>query len=205
MCFSVILKALGSDDLDHLFLKALSPKLLPYYTHLFNTFLTKSTFPEHWKLAKILPIPKTNSEFLPFLSKEMENIMASQIATYLDSHNYFTLSQSRSMKGRSCTTTFINVVEDLRSKIDGNRVTFLVLLGHTNAFDAVDHKVLLKKFLKLFYFSISACNLIYSYLFQKVHLNGNISDPHNISRGVPRGQCLGLCYFVCILMIYRMF
>ena len=92
-----------------------------YYTHLFNTVLTKSTFPEHWKQTKILPIPKTHNEFrpiviLPFLSKVMKNIMARKITYYLESQNYFILSQSGLMKGRSCTTAPVNVVEDLRSK-----------------------------------------------------------------------------------------
>ena len=76
------------------------------------------------------------------------------------------------MKGRCCTIALINVVKDLRSKLDGNSVALLVLLDHTKAFDTVDHEVLLKKLRKLFYFSNSGCNLIYSYLlsrFQKVH------------------------------------
>ena len=46
------------------------------------------------------------------------------------------------MKGRSCTTALINVVKDLRSKLDGNSVGFLDLLDHTKAFGIVDHKVL---------------------------------------------------------------
>ena len=69
----------------------------------------------------------------------------------------------------------------------------MVLLDHTKTFDTVDRVVLLKKLRKLFNFSNSACNLIYSYLlnrFRKVHLNVNISDPINISKGVPQGSLL---------------
>ena len=54
-----------SDDLDPLFLEELTPKLLSYYSHLFNTVLTKYNFPEYFKLAKILTIPKMNNEFKP--------------------------------------------------------------------------------------------------------------------------------------------
>ena len=49
------------------------------------------------------------------------------------------------MKARSCTTTLVNVVDDLRLKLDANYIAFLVLLDHTKAFDTVDHKILLKK------------------------------------------------------------
>ena len=83
----------------------------------------------------------------------METIMARQITNYLASHNYFTPRQSAFMKGRSCTTALINLVEDLRSKLDGSSVAFLVLLVHNKAFDTVGHEVLLKKLLKLFYFA----------------------------------------------------
>ena len=85
--------AVDSNNINPLFLKVLTPKLLSYYTLLFNTGLTKSTFPKHWKLAKILPIPKTNNDFraiaiLPFLSKVMASVIARQTNNYLESHNY---------------------------------------------------------------------------------------------------------------------
>ena len=98
------------------------------------------------------------------------------------------------MKGRSCTATLLNVAEDVRLELNENSVPFLVLLNHTKAFDADNHKILLNKLRKLFNFSNSAGSLICSYLLnrrQKVHLNGNISDPLNISRGVPQGSILG--------------
>ena len=53
---SVKSNADGSDDLDPLFLKVLSPRLLPYFTHLFNSVLTMSSFPDEWKRSKIIPI-----------------------------------------------------------------------------------------------------------------------------------------------------
>ena len=48
----------------------------------------------------------------------MENIIARQINSYSESHTYLIVSQSGFMKGKSCTTALLNVVEDLRSKMD---------------------------------------------------------------------------------------
>lgn len=46
-CISAVKSnTVGSDDLDLLFLKVLTPRLLPYYTPLFNTALFKSSFPD---------------------------------------------------------------------------------------------------------------------------------------------------------------
>ena len=94
--------AVGSDDLDPLFLKALSPRLLLYFTHLFNSVLTLSSFPDEWKQSKIIPIPKSSNEFRPiaippFLSKVMENLIARQINNYLVSNNFLSDKQSGHM------------------------------------------------------------------------------------------------------------
>ena len=43
------------------------------------------------------------------------------------------------MKARSCTTALVDVVDDLRLKLDENNIAFLVFLDHTKAFDRVDH------------------------------------------------------------------
>ena len=117
---------------------------------------SKSTFYDEWKLAKTLSIPKTNNEFrpnaiLPFLSKVLENIIAREINRNLESH----------MEGRSCTTTLLNVVENLMLELDGNSVASLDLLNHTEDFDTVNHKILLNKLRKLFNFSNSAGSLIF--------------------------------------------
>ena len=91
------------------------------------------------------------------------------------------------MKSRSCTTALVNVVDDLRLKLDENYIAFLVLLDHTKAFDMVDHKILLKKLQTLFHFSNSACGLTRSYLMnrsQRVYLNGNISNSLNVGGGI---------------------
>ena len=100
------------------------------------------------------------------------------------------------MKGRSYTTALLNVVEEFNLELDENSVAFLVLLDHTKAFGTVNHKIVLHKLRKLFNFYNSAGSLIFSNLLnrcQKVYLNGNISDPLNISRGVPKGSILDLC------------
>lgn len=55
---SIKSNAVGTDEINPIFLKILLPKLLPYITYLFNTVLTKSIFPHGWKLAKVIPILK---------------------------------------------------------------------------------------------------------------------------------------------------
>ena len=130
----------------------------------------------------------------------MENLIARQMNNYLVSNNFLSDWQSGFMKARSCCTALVDVVDDLRLKLDENYIVFLVLLDHTKAFDTVDHEILLKKLQTLFHFSNSACDLIRSYLMnrsQRVYLSGNISNSLNVGRGIPQGSILGPLLF-CI-------
>ena len=74
---SIKSNAIGYDKIDPKFVKLLMPQILPYITHLFNSIIVSSVFPLHWKHSKIIPVPKSNSEFrliaiLSYLSKAFE-------------------------------------------------------------------------------------------------------------------------------------
>jgi len=67
------------------------PKELSYQTFINNTALTQSIFPDSWKLAKIILIPKSAIEYSPisvllYLSKVFERLMAGQVTNYLISN-----------------------------------------------------------------------------------------------------------------------
>ena len=88
--------------------------------------------------GKIIPIPKSNNKFrpiaiLPFLSKVMENLITRQKNNYRVSNNFLSGRQSGFMEARSCITALVDVVDDLRLKLDENYNAFLVLLDHTKA------------------------------------------------------------------------
>ena len=51
---SIKSKATSIDGLNNRFFEILLSKLLPYVSHVFNTVLTKSTFPDEWKNQKLL-------------------------------------------------------------------------------------------------------------------------------------------------------
>lgn len=194
---------MGMDEMNPTFIKIILPKLLPYFTYLFNTVLTKSTFPSKWKLARIIPIPKQNNEFRPiailsYLSKALEVIISNQMSKYLDQHELLSDKQSGFRKKRSCITALLDVVEDLRQKLDDKMVSFLVLLDHSKAFDTVDHKILNSKLKKYFNFSETACKLILSYLShrsQVTMIDNQRSTVLGVLNGVPQGSVLGPLLF----------
>lgn len=191
--------AVGLDDIHPRFIKIILPWIIPFLMHLFNTIITTSTFPVGWKLAKIIPVPKTDKEYrpiavLPYLSKIFERLLHKQISKYVNDNNLLTDRQSGFRSKHSCLTALTDVVEEIRGNLDQNKVSFLVLLDHSKAFDTVEHQILSFKLKKMFKFSPSAVRLISSYLTnrtQSVYNNGNTSRPLSTSRGVPQGSILG--------------
>lgn len=55
-------KAPGSDGIDNKIIKNLSTKAIVQLMYIVNAILKPSHFPEQWKLAVIVPIPKPNKD-----------------------------------------------------------------------------------------------------------------------------------------------
>ncbi|XP_022226291.1 uncharacterized protein LOC121403754 isoform X1 [Drosophila obscura] len=196
--------ATGLDDMNPKFLRIILPRIIMHVTHIFNTAITTSTFPEQWKEAKIIPIPKANSaeyrpiSILPTLSKAFETLVAKQINSFLTEHTLLNNNQSGFRTNRSCTTAMIKIVEDIRERIDDGNVTFLTLLDYTKAFDSVDHRILIAKLRESYNFSDSAVRLLSSYLLnrsQAVVAEGKMSSFAYVKCGVPQGSVLGPILF----------
>ena len=202
-CKSVTSNAIGFDQIHPKFIRLLLPKISRYITHIFNTIITTSLFPNCWKHAKVIPVPKSSSEYrpisiLPFLSKVLERLLHNQINTYLNDHQLLFNKQSGFRTGHSCVSSLISVSEDIRSNIDNGGITFLVLLDHSKAFDSVNHDILCKKIYNNFYFSSTASSLIRTYLsdrYQSVSVGEAVSTPMLVSKGVPQGSILGPLLF----------
>lgn len=191
------------DNVHPKFFKILLPNLIAFITHIFNTIITKSCFPTIWKHAKIIPVPKSNNEYrpialLPYLSKAFEKILHLQMNTYLNDNLLLSPKQSGFRAKHSCITALIDVSEEIRSSIDTKEVCILTLLDHSKAFDCVDHEKLCYKLRTLFNFSTTSIQLISTYLrnrLQSVAIEDILSNPLEITRGVPQGSILGPILF----------
>ena len=75
--------------------------------------------------VEIIPIPKSNIEFRPIAILPLRSkIMAKQMNDYLMRNKILSDKQSGFMKARSYSTALVNVVEDLRLKLDDNNIAF---------------------------------------------------------------------------------
>lgn len=206
--YSVKSNATGLDEIPIKFLKLLLPMIPDVFLHIFNQLITKSEFPNAWKIAKVIPLnkikdPQKLSDFrpisvLPAISKVFEKIIKDQICSHLNCHKLLFCKQSAYRSGCSTTTAILDIIDDFKREIDKKRSGILVLLDFSNAFDSIDHAKLINKLVFNFKFSTSSANLIKSYLVgrsQYVYSNNSISSAFKIYSGVPQGSVLGPILF----------
>lgn len=204
---SIKTKSSGTDGITISIISYCVPFLLPYITHVINYCLINSVFPSNWKKAIITPIPKSSSvkelkdlrpiSLLPVLSKIIERIMERQLQIHLQNNHILPVNQSGYRKGHSCSTALLHIVDDVISMTDQGKITLLILLDYSKAFDTIDHNILMSI---LHYIGLdpSAISLMVNYFsdrYQAVRLGGSLSDFLKINSGVPQGSILGPILF----------
>ena len=87
-----------------------------------------------------------------------------------------------------------------------NKVTLLVLLELSAAFDTIEHSILLNILQQDFVVVGTALNWFYSFLSgckQSILVGDKTSDDFNLNCGVPQGSCMGPILFT--LYVSRLF
>jgi len=199
--------ATGHDGVNIVMLKYCLPFLLPYLTFIFNFCLIHSVFPAAWKHAIVLPLPKCKDpmeykdlrpiSILSTVAKIFEKIIASQMKEYLEKNKILPEVQSGFRSGHSCATALATITDDILTALDKRRLTVLVLLDFSKAFDTINHKLLLSV-LTYAGFSKGAVAFFDNYLrsrSQAVRVCETISDSLVIDSGVPQGSVLGPILF----------
>lgn len=199
--------SMGADEINLHMLKICYPVIKNHLLHIINCCLLENYFPAKWKIAHVIPLPKSAKveqykdlrpiSLLPTLSKILESIMSQQIKQYLKNNNLMPPHQSGFRARHSCTTALLKITDDIIQATDENKLTVLVLLDYSKAFDCVNYNILLSM-LHFHGFSSNAVKLLETYLIgrtQMVKRNDTLSSSLELSRGVPQGSILGPLLF----------
>lgn len=200
--------ACGVDGIPLRFIKIVFPLLSNHILHWFNSIIATSTFPRKWKLAKVIPIPKSGDSYtvsnlrpisiLPILSKIFEHVIRYQIVEHIEQHDLLNDRQTGFRRGCGVSSALLGITESIREFIDRGECCVIVSLDLSKAFDRLNHIGMIRKLNRNFSFSNTSCNLIYSYLSDRrqfVSFNHKNSCIRSVSSGVAQGSVLGPLLF----------
>ena len=191
-------------------LKSCIDALLQPITCLINLSLSEGTFPDNFKHAIVITLHKKHSlpkddlssyrpiSNLNFISKILERIIHTRLTFHLKSFPSLSRFQSAYRKFHSTETALLYIYNDLLMSINNKKVSALVLLDLSAAFDTIDHSILLTRLANNFGVTGTALSLLSSYLngrSQSVSIGNTTSPSSPLITGVPQGSVLGPLLF----------
>lgn len=130
---------------------------------------------------------------LSFLSKVIERIVSAHLQSFLNDNNLQDNFQSAYREKHSVETALLRVQNDILTEMDSGKVTGLILLDLSSAFDTVDHVILLER-LQSMGIGGQAHQWLTSYLSnrsQRVCVRSAVSKTVHLGFSVPQGSVLG--------------
>lgn len=165
--------ALGPDKIPLTFLKKIYPFKENHLIFIFNTILTTSVYPHEWKISRIVPVKKklpNNSienfrpiSILDTLNKVFEDKLKSQVISHIESENLL----SDCHFGFRTGSILLSLTEKVRENMGKRKLSTLISLDLSKAFNMVNYNVLIDKLYSQFKFGSISCRLIHSYLFKR--------------------------------------
>ena len=198
------------DPIPTWLLKLCASELTPVIMKMINLSLSEGHVPEAWKVAILIPILKKYGldlvfeNFRPvsnlsFVSKATEKAVVSQLFEHCADNAPLPNNQSSYRQFHSTETALLRVHNDILMNMDQQKVTLLVLLDLSAAFDTIDHEIL-TDILKLEFGVIgNALKWIKSFLScrkQRINIKQKFSANFTLNCGVPQGSCLGPVLFL---------
>ena len=157
-------------------------------------------FPTSWKLSKIVPVHKKDSllesanyrpvAILSPLGKILEKVIFEQLYNHFSANKIFHSSLHGYRHHRSTQTALLQLYDRWIRAAHLGKVSGVVLLDLSAAFDLVDHQLLVRK-LKIYGVDSGFCDWVSSYLaerYQAVWLNHCFSSLLTCNIGMPQGS-----------------
>ena len=198
----------GFDLVPPTILKYTIDSIIKPLTYLMNLSLLSGIFPQKMKIAKVIPIFKSQekSQFsnyrpislLPIFSKILEKLVHNRLYDFCNKFNLITPSQYGFRKNFSTEHAVIEFQNKIIECLKNKTYAVGIFMDLSKAFDSISHEILIKK---LYNYGIRGICLKWfeSYLYQRsqyVYINEHSSSKRFISCGIPQGSILGPLIFL---------
>lgn len=194
-------KSAGNDKIPNLVLKKLPVNIIIYFTILFNNLLNYAHFPDHWKKAKIMSIPKKGKDnsdpnnyrpisLLSNIGKVYERIINDRILTVCRNKEIIPENQFGFRKNHSTIHAINKLSSDINWALNRGACLGACLIDLEKAFDTVWLNGLIVKLHKKG-FPLILIKLIQSMIYGRsfqTHAEDTVSSQtFHISNGLQQG------------------
>ena len=148
-----IYKSSGIQDLSTRFLKNTMFYMPNVFLHIYNRVSLTGVFPDTWKVATVVPLPKCNNQndlfelrpvsLLPIIGKLMEKLRHVQLSQCFENSKYLSRHQHGFRKGFSTTSVATKFVCDIALRLHKGHYTLAVFVDIKKAFDTIDHEIII--------------------------------------------------------------
>lgn len=197
-------KAPGKDGIPNLALKHLPTEGLEEIVNITNAIFKLRHFPNTWKEAQIIMVPKANKpknevhgyrpiSLLPTISKLVEKVIHNRLNEEITTRKLIPNFQFGFKPQHTTTHQLTRLTEYINTNMNLSTPTAAVFLDVEKAFDKVWHAGLLYK-LRINRVNDNIIEIINSYLKDRkfrVKIEDDTSTPKTIAAGVPQGSILG--------------
>ena len=148
-------KSFGYDNVHPLLLSSAALEIFRPLTHIINLSLKHGIFPDNLKIAKVIPIFKQGSRsscnnyrpisVLSALRKIFERCILNQLSFYLTYEDILVPNQYGFRSGMTTVDCLVDLIDEITKALDEENYAISIFLDLSEAFDTVNHSILLSK------------------------------------------------------------
>ena len=146
----------GFDSVSNRIIKKLGWSIVPQICHMINCVVRTATFPEIFKLTRIIPVSKPGKptdnidSFRPLnnlsaLEKLVEQWIKKCFVGWLEGGNIISGDHHGERQGYSTLTAMTQIKQQISKNIQSKNYNILLTTGLSAAFDTIDHMTFLRK------------------------------------------------------------